>query len=93
MNEKVTRPVQGDPVRSTAWPNMSRKHRSDFDAYRREPEKQRVAGSKFKEAYTWPYVNLEDLCTGKNLLLCPNARGRHLPAAFFFSNLKNFHLG
>lgn len=75
-----------------AWPNMSKKHRPDFDAYRREPAEHREAGSHFKEAYTWPYVNLEDLCTGKNLLLYLNARGHHLPATFVFSDLESFHV-
>lgn len=76
-----------------AWPSMSKKRRPDFDAYRREPQEQRETGSQFEEAYTWPYVNLEDLCTGNNLLLFLNARGRHLPATFVFSDLESFHVG
>jgi hypothetical protein len=44
-----------------AWPNMPLTHRPDFDAFRRESEPQRNAGTKFKQDYLWPYINQEDL--------------------------------
>jgi hypothetical protein len=44
-----------------AWPNMSTHHRPDVEAWRKQ--------AKTKEAYLWPYINLEDLVKSKTMLL------------------------
>jgi hypothetical protein len=76
-----------------AWPNMSPQHRPDFRALRRESDEQRQAGTRFRDAYMWPYINLEDLSKGKTLLLLLNARGRHQPAVFASADLESVHVG
>jgi hypothetical protein len=58
----------------TAWPDMSVGHRPDFEAYWKESQEQRVKRTQFREAFIWPYINVEDLCRGKILLLFLNAR-------------------
>jgi hypothetical protein len=57
-----------------AWPGMAVGHRPDFEAYWKESQEQRVRGTRFREAFIWPYMNVEDLCRGKILLLFLNAR-------------------
>ncbi|KAK4035201.1 hypothetical protein C8A01DRAFT_48531 [Parachaetomium inaequale] len=64
------------------WPDMPYTHRPDFNAFRKETEAERNAGTKFRKDYLWPYVNQEDLAKPKHLVLLMNARGRHLPSAF-----------
>jgi hypothetical protein len=44
-----------------AWPGMPAVHRSDVDAFHRESEVRRDAGTKYKDYYMWPHINQEDL--------------------------------
>lgn len=41
----------------TAWPMMPGVHRPDFQAHRKESPAQRDSGTRFKDAYMWPYIN------------------------------------
>lgn len=41
----------------------------------------------------WPYINQEDLCTPRMLLLLLNARGRTTPDAFAFTDISASYLG
>ena len=64
-----------------AWPKMSLSHRPDFAAFKTKPAGQ--TGDSRREAYMWPYINLEDLLKSKVLfLLLLNSRGRNKPNAF-----------
>ncbi|OJJ37693.1 hypothetical protein ASPWEDRAFT_93070, partial [Aspergillus wentii DTO 134E9] len=76
-----------------AWPNIPSSHRPDFRALRRESEEQRQAGTRFEDAFMWPYINQEDLCRGKTLLLLLNARGRNAPSVFIFQDIQSIHVG
>jgi hypothetical protein len=76
-----------------AWPNMSTQHRPDLEAWRKESPAQRAKGSKFRAAYLWPYINLEDLMKPKSLLIFLNSRGRHQPHEFVHSDLERAVLG
>ena len=76
-----------------AWPKMSATHRPDFDAFRRETEQQRESGTKFRDAYLWPIINLEDLAKPNILPLCLDSRGRNSPDAFATADENVFHLG
>ena len=77
----------------SAWPDMSKTHRPDFVALRKETQEARIRGSRYRDAYLWPYINLEDLLQGKNLLLFLNSRGRNLPECFAFADIEAAHLG
>lgn len=77
----------------SAWPNMSKTHRPDFVALRRERQEARTQGSRYRDAYLWPYINLEDLTQSKNLLLFLNSRGRNLPESFAFADFEAAHVG
>ena len=72
----------------TAWPNMSTTHRPDFVALRSESLVQRKSGTKYKHAYMFPFINLEDLVKAKNLLLLFHSRGHNLPSVFAWTDLK-----
>ncbi|KAF2798204.1 hypothetical protein K505DRAFT_268147 [Melanomma pulvis-pyrius CBS 109.77] len=77
----------------TAWPNMESQHRPDVEAWRKESGAQRAKGTKFRAAYMWPYINLEDLLKPKPLLIFLNSRGRNPPYEFVHSDLKSAALG
>lgn len=77
----------------SAWPNMSKTHRPDFVALRSERKEARTQGSQYRNAYLWPYINLEDLVQSKILLLFLNSRGRNLPERFAFADFEAVHLG
>lgn len=65
-----------------AWPGMSATHRPDFEALIKEGSQLKTNGTKYREAYLWPYLNVEDLVRGKTFLLLINSRGRHPPHVF-----------
>lgn len=77
----------------TAWPNMSSTHRPDFQAFLKDSPQQQSRETKFKDAYMWPYINVEDLVEGKCLLLFMNSRGRHPPSIFAQADFEASHLG
>jgi hypothetical protein len=65
-----------------AWPNMASSHRPDFEALKREEPEDRAAGTRFRDWYLWPTINLEDLTLKKSLLHFLNCRGRNPPGSF-----------
>ena len=62
-----------------AWPSMCSQHRPDVAAWRQQPD------SNSREAYMWPYINLEDLTKTKSLLLMLHYRGRYQRHVFVHS--------
>ncbi|KAF2688061.1 hypothetical protein K458DRAFT_401459 [Lentithecium fluviatile CBS 122367] len=76
-----------------AWPNMSATHRPDFLAFRSEAERQREAGTTFREAYMWPQINQEDLSKSKTLLFFLQARARYTPDVFAMADSNVARLG
>ena len=76
-----------------AWPNMPASHRPDFDALLMESHEQRVAGTRFRGEFLYPYINLEDLLKPKNLLLFLHCRGYNPPHVFAAFDLKTQQLG
>ena len=77
----------------TAWPKMPESHRPDMQAVCRESVEQRRAGTKFRNDFLFPYINLEDLLKAKNLLLFFQSRGHHLPDVFAHHDLMAVLLG
>lgn len=76
-----------------AWPNMAPMHRPDFDAFRKESEAQRAAGTKFRDQFFWPYINQEDLLRPKSLLLMLKSRARNQPCDFAAADSDAMYLG
>ncbi|QSZ29250.1 hypothetical protein DSL72_003762 [Monilinia vaccinii-corymbosi] len=76
-----------------AWPGLSATHRPDFQAWIKEGSQVKTKGTRFREAYLWPYLNVEDLVRGKTFLLLINSRGRHPPRVFAHSDFYSTHLG
>jgi hypothetical protein len=77
----------------TAWSDMPSTHRPDYEAFRKESTQQISLGTKYKDAYMWPYVNVEDLVQGKSLLLFINSRGRHPPNMFAHADHEAMRFG
>ncbi|KAF8857356.1 hypothetical protein BDZ45DRAFT_674760 [Acephala macrosclerotiorum] len=75
-----------------AWPKMSAGHRPDYTALMKEGQ-HKGQGTKFREAYLWPYMNVEDLVKGKSLLLFLNSRGRNPPHMFAHADFDAGRLG
>ncbi|KAF7893650.1 uncharacterized protein EAF02_001188 [Botrytis sinoallii] len=76
-----------------AWPGMSATHRPDFEALIKEGSQLKTKGTKYREAYLWPYLNVEDLVRGKTFLLLINSRGRHPPHVFAHTDFQATQLG
>jgi hypothetical protein len=85
--------AQRKTVLLNAWPNMASMHRPDYHAFRLEKHNQLSQGTKFREYYLWPYINLEDLIEGKSLLLFVNSRGRHPPCTFAHADFEAARIG
>jgi hypothetical protein len=79
---------QRKQVLLAAWPNMATVHRPDFHALRSESIQQRREGTRLRDAYMLPFINLEDLMKAKNLLLFLNSRGHNTPGVFASADLK-----
>lgn len=76
-----------------AWPDMAAVHRPDFHAFRAEAIEERKTHTRFRDHYMWPYINQEDLCRPKLILLLLNSRGRNLPGEFAAGDIDAMHLG
>ena len=74
-------------------PNIPLRHRPDFEAFRTEPPAQLERGTRFRDAYLRPYINVEDLSEGKTLLLFLNTRARNPPSVFARADFNALHLG
>ncbi|KAI9663741.1 MAG: hypothetical protein M1821_007231 [Bathelium mastoideum] len=73
------------------WPGMAAVHRPDIDAFKKK--KNTVSQVKTREAYMWPYVNLDDLSKPKLFLMLLNARARNQPFAFARADIDACRLG
>ena len=61
-----------------AWPDMPSCHRPDFQDFKAR----RKVSQNSRNAYLWPYINVEDLTKPRLLPLFLNSRGRNEPSAF-----------
>ncbi|PGH35131.1 hypothetical protein GX50_02053 [[Emmonsia] crescens] len=71
----------------SALPDIPLTHRPDYNAL------QKGRGIQARNAYLWPYINIEDLVESKTLLLFLNARGRNPPSMFAHADIDAIHLG
>jgi hypothetical protein len=77
-----------------AWgTNMPSSHRPDFAALELESDDKRMDGSDYRDSYLWPYINVEDLCKSRSLLLLMSTRGRYHPSELAFSKFEAHSLG
>ena len=84
---------QRKKVLQDAWPNIPANHRPDFQALTLESPAQRLAGTRFRNEYLFPYINLEDLLKPQNLLLFLHSRGHNLPHTFAGFDPRSQELG
>lgn len=89
---KKTKVLRGKIILA-AWPNMCAKHRPDYEAIFKEGRSLQNGKTRFREAYMWPYMNVEDLAKGKTLLLLLNSRGRHPPSMFAHADFNATRVG
>ena len=75
-----------------AYPGIAASHRPDFAALRREGADQTTAGTRFRDFFLLPSINLEDLVKPKPLLMFLNARGRQDPDIFANADFNSIHL-
>ncbi|KAK6388262.1 hypothetical protein LTR81_027212, partial [Elasticomyces elasticus] len=87
------RPAKRRALLLTARPAISHRHRPDIAAEREESDADRAKGTKYREAYMWPHLNLEDLQESQHLLLLVQARVCDKPEAFAFADLDAMHVG
>jgi hypothetical protein len=76
-----------------SWPNMSLRHRPDYEAFRNDTDQSRSRGTKFRDAYILPSINLEDLTQNRTFLLLLNSRGRYSPQTFAHADLEMGRMG
>jgi hypothetical protein len=84
---------QREKILLSAWPGMATTHRPDFQALRTESDQQRQIGTHFRDAYLFPYINLEDLSKAKNLPLLLHSRGHTKPHVFAFVDFETQQIG
>ncbi|KAL8726818.1 MAG: hypothetical protein Q9181_005915 [Wetmoreana brouardii] len=75
------------------YPDMLAMRRPDFQAFRREPLERPRTGTRFRDSFLLPSINLEDRRKQRALLLLLHARGRHDPDIFANSDLDSVRLG
>lgn len=80
------------------WPNMSPARRPDFEAFRHTNRSSvqpgsRALSAKYRDAYMWPYINVEDLVDPRCFLLLLKSRGRNPPPRFAGADSAAMRLG
>lgn len=79
---------------NAAWKsNLPNTHRPDFAAWRNERQAVQTQGTRYRDCFLWPYIDLEDLTKPRTLLLFMDARGRHQPCEFAAADGEAFHFG
>ncbi|KAJ9161267.1 hypothetical protein NKR19_g2428 [Coniochaeta hoffmannii] len=78
---KKPEPKRQELLLAACPPNMARAHRPDVSALKRRRTAEPETGAG-REPFMWPFINLEDLCQSRPVLLMLNARGCHPSDAF-----------
>ncbi|KAE9406699.1 hypothetical protein BT96DRAFT_987253 [Gymnopus androsaceus JB14] len=79
---------QKETILRSAYPDIPTMHRPDLAALREENLEQRRQGTRFRDAFLLPELNMEDLIKPKNVLLALNSRGRNMPDIFAFTDFE-----
>jgi hypothetical protein len=72
---------------------MASSHRPDFEALEREGDVDSSGCSRYRDCYLWPYINEEDLCNSRSLLLLMSTRSRCHPSELAYSEGEAHRLG
>ena len=84
---------QRQEILAAAWPNIPKFHRPDINMYAMGTLENFRNADDIRDAYLWPYINLEDLLGPKSLPLLLNTRARHTPDTFANADFTNAHIG
>jgi len=77
-----------------AWgAKMALSHRPDFEALELEDDNKRFKGTAYRDSYLWPYINEEDLCRSRSLLLLMSTRSRCRPNELAISEYEAHRVG
>ena len=80
-------------VREAWGVKMAPSHRPDFEALELESESKRLDGTDYRDYYLLPYINEEDLCKSRSLLLLMSTRGRYHPSELAISEYEAHRIG
>lgn len=83
------------PVKSKSFDQQvtNSSYSPDFEAIFRGGQELQNRRTEFREAFLWPSMNVEDLATGKTMLLLLNSRGRHSPNMFAKADFEATRVG
>jgi hypothetical protein len=87
-------PLRARKLLLEAWPNMAEHHRPDLEEWQRaqvsSSKKSRSSPEALqrREAYLWPYINLEDLMKPRTLLTLLHFRGQNQPDEFIYADME-----
>ncbi|KAG0651258.1 hypothetical protein D0Z07_1847 [Hyphodiscus hymeniophilus] len=87
--------TQRTAILQSVWPKMARKHQPDLRHFAEKALRylKTGGGTKARDSYMFPYINIEDLYRGKSLLLFLNSRGRNSPRHFAHADFNAMRLG
>ena len=85
--------AQKQKILTAAFPGIPPTHRPDLWAIRKETQAQVWAGTRFRDYWLLPSINLEDLTKTKNLLLFLRSRARNPPGVFVNADANSVRLG
>ncbi|KAL8739478.1 MAG: hypothetical protein Q9190_007721, partial [Brigantiaea leucoxantha] len=78
----------------TVWCGIPSKHRPDYEALNLETRHQRLLeGTKYRDWFLLPHLNLEDLSRARTLVLLVDSRIRYPPADFVRFDSNSVHVG
>lgn len=86
-------PEQRRKMLLSAWPDMAPNHRPDLKVLWQETSPTNQSTSRPRDAFVFPYINLQDLMKTKPLLLLLDSRSRHIPAIFVNNDWNSTELG
>ena len=85
--------TQRQNILTAAFPGIPQTHRPDFWALRKEDPGQLRAGTRYRDHWLLPSLNLEDLSKPRNLLLFLRSRTRSPPGTFVNADANSVHVG
>lgn len=82
-----------EEILRSAWPKISTFHRPDYWKFQNEAPHNLVSGTAFRDAYMWPWINLEDLSARNVFPLFLHTRGHNDPDRFALADWDSIQFG